>query len=307
MISKNTIQLFNTIDEPIRLTYIEYQTKKIEKLWILQYNVIKDPSWPECNCFQDFYSLSNAIKDECIDQHRFSPDIFIQSVVDDADEKFNKDTLSTTVKLNPIVKKFFEDNTYVVKNQKIIDFACNSGDWSFFATQNQASNVVGLDIRTDNILLANSVKQDFDLTDSQVQFLHGDIHDYTNNTNLCADRDTVFLLGIMYHVHDHYEILKSVSQPNIKHVVIETGIYLNERPTIWWKTESTFERVAGWHQNQQEVLVGYPSIQYLNLIMSLLGFENIAQDTYDINVSRQLLEKFNRPRAIMVYKNVNST
>jgi len=297
--------LRKTIDNPIRLKYIEYHTKEVEKIWVSQYNVIKDNRWPECNCFQDFYSLSDAIKDECINQHNFSPEIFKKSVVNDADRKFNKDRLSFTAKTN-LRAKFLEDNIYVVKNQKIIDFACNSGYCSFFAMQNQASNVVGCDVRTDNILLANSIKQDFELTDSQVRFLHSDIHDYTNNTNLCADRDTVFLLGIMYHVHDHYEILKSVSQSNIKHVVIDTGICLDESPTIRWKTEPTFERISGWHHGQQQILVGLPSIQYFNLTMSLLGFENISQLTYDINSSAQELEEFNLPRAIMIFKNVNS-
>jgi hypothetical protein len=100
--------------------------------------------------------------------------------------------------------------------------------------------------------------------------------------------------------------LKSVSQSNIKHVVIDTGICLDESPTIRWKTEPTFERISGWHHGQQQILVGLPSIQYFNLTMSLLGFENIYQLTYDINSSAQELEEFNLPRAIMIFKNVNS-
>lgn len=301
-LSSHTKSLYQEIIDPIKSQYLEYQIKKIEKIWVSRYKSIKDDGWPECNCFQDFHYLNPNIKDECVNQHNFSPEIFIDSVCADADQKFSP---LESIKFNSNITNFLKNHNDIIKNQKIVDFACNIGKWGFFAVQNQASSVVGVDIRDNNLLLANSIKQDFNLPDCQIRFECSDIHNYKENKRLCADKDTVFLLGILYHIHDHYNILESICQSNIKSVVITTGIYNSDEPVVWWKTEPTFELIAGWQDNQQHILVGYPSIAYLDLLMSNLGFKKIDQDFYDMNVSSQQTYEFDLPRAILLYKNTN--
>jgi hypothetical protein len=36
------------------------------------YKIIKDPSWPDCNTLEDWYALSNSIRQECLQRHNFN-------------------------------------------------------------------------------------------------------------------------------------------------------------------------------------------------------------------------------------------
>lgn len=46
-----------------------------KEFWKNSYEKIKDSSWPNCDSVYDWDDLSQPIKDECVNIHRFSPDI----------------------------------------------------------------------------------------------------------------------------------------------------------------------------------------------------------------------------------------
>lgn len=299
--SDGTKKLISDINDRIKKQYIKYSIEQNEVWWIDRYNLIRDASWPDCLCYQDFYSLPADIQQECIHQHNFSPDIFINSIHVDANANFRPPDF---LKFRPEVQKCLINNIDIIENKKIIDFACYLGTWSFFAADKNCKQVLGVDVREENLQIANSIKKDCAADDQQISFLQSDIHDYKKNSELCSDADTVFLFGIMYHVHDHYEIIKSVCQPTVKHIAIVTGIYENEQPVIWWKKEPTFELISGWENNKNEILVGYPTISYFDLILDMLGFKKIAQDRYSINMSQQKTKEFDKPWAVMIYQRI---
>lgn len=47
------------------------------KAWKISYLAIKDPTWPDCDHWEDFKLLPKHIQDECTNVHKFNPEIYI--------------------------------------------------------------------------------------------------------------------------------------------------------------------------------------------------------------------------------------
>ena len=236
------IELFEKVNQPIRKKLIQYNLNKLEPLWKIKYNEIKDQSWPVCDSIKDFNNLPEYIQKECSTIHGFSPDIWEQNILDDTDEEIVLPYKDSTLKI-------ISDCHDFVAGHDIVDFACNNGKYSFAALTIGANSVVGFDIRDDNILLANAVKTYLKIPDDKAKFVKLDIHDYNNITNICTNKSTALILGVLYHVHDHYEILSAVRQADVTNIIIETNendcILSSKEPLVWWRSEPTFENVAG--------------------------------------------------------------
>lgn len=61
--------LIKTIPENLR------SLPNFDSNWRRSYNAIRDESWPDCNTVDDWDSLPDNIKDECITTHNFSPEL----------------------------------------------------------------------------------------------------------------------------------------------------------------------------------------------------------------------------------------
>jgi 2-polyprenyl-3-methyl-5-hydroxy-6-metoxy-1,4-benzoquinol methylase len=302
-LSDPTLDLVRSVYAPVREKYIDHRVTTQQLAWKQSYDVVKDSSWPDCYTYSDFDLLPERIRVECIEQHGFSPEIFKQSIVADADAHFKIDQAFA---LNPYLVEFLNLRPDVVHDKKIIDIGCNFGYWSMFAYNNHCANVLGVDVRPENISIATLMQQQLAIPDTHMNFVQGDIHQHAQTAQLCADRDTVFLLGVMYHVHDHYDILKSLSQPGVNSLVIMTReadqVIDSDMPLIWWKHEPAFELVAGFHEDRDTVLVGYPNTVWFDLVMAELGFARTASTRYHEFISQQRTHEFKQFTSIFLYE-----
>lgn len=270
--------------------------------FVSSYQEIKDESWPCCSTYEDFDDLPDHIRQECINEHNFAPEIFLKSIKQDADRilpDFRQNFLSGR---EPVVE-MLNKNINLLKNKRIIDFACNSGFYTFFAAENKCKHVIGVDVREDNILIANTIRKTTKYQNlPNLDFQIGDLHNHENNLRLCHEADVILLFGILYHVHDHYDILRSTCLPNVETVLIETSIHIDVNPTMSWKIEPTFELIAGCLNDQTKIPVGYPSVSYLDMIMDLLGYYRSYHAYHDIYISASMADKFKMPRACLIYQ-----
>ena len=294
-LSEHTKNLFTQIYKPIFEQYTNFYYNNLESKFVAQYNVIKDPTWPDCTAYSKFDKLPEAIKQECVDVHNFSPQIYYESVKRD----FGTYHTQTHVTMNDTIAEFILKNIDVIENKNVIDFACKDGAVSCLASLYKAHSVLGMDVRQDNIDIACSIRQDLQL---DINFVLSNLHDYETNKILCKDKDTALLFGIMYHVHDHVDIIDSIFCNNVKNIIIESGIYENEQPLIWWKTEPTFELRSGWHDSKNEIIVGFPTISWFDLIANYYGYTKINQVTYNMPSSKNSPNDYPGPRAILLYK-----
>ena len=305
-LSESTLSSIRSVYAPLRKQYIDFYLNAQESAWAQSYNVIKDSSWPECNGYKDFDLLPDYIKIECADIHQFSPEILKQAITSDADRFFQ---IGNEYVLDQELLEVLNQNLDIIQNKKIIDIGCNFGHWSIFAHHNHCSNVLGVDIRKENIDIASLLQQQLEIPNTKMKFDLCDVHQHDRISQLCVDRDTVFLLGVMYHVHDHYDILKSLCQSNVKNIVImnreSTEIIDSDMPLIWWKYEPTFELLAGFYENQTKALVGYPHPAWIDLTMNELGFSKKSYKRYHkFTSTQQEIEKFKQFTSIFLYERV---
>lgn len=286
------------LNQKLRPVYINDRIANGVDHFIGRYQKIKDESWPCCNGYEDFYTLPEHIKQECVIEHKFSPEIFFKSIEQDA----NYHMPNHLHCLAPVIK-MLNQNVNLLTNNRIIDFACKWGVYSFFAADNTDRALTGIDVRDDNILIANTIQQTTKYKNcDNLNFQIGDMHNYENNIRLCSNTDVIFLFGILYHVHDHYDILRSTCLSNVKTVFIETGIHNDIDPTIFWKIEPTFEMNSGYIDGKVNIPVGYPSVSYLDIIMNSLGYHQTYHAQHHVSISASMTNEFMMPRACLVYQ-----
>lgn len=266
-----------------------------QQSWANSYNNIKDAAWPECNSFRDFCNLPEHVQQECKQQHQFCPEMFLSRLTTEAEQQFDESLI--VQKQKPELEKVLLDNLHIIKNKKVIDFACNDGRWSVFSLLHQCADIVGVDARHENIATAAAIKKSSFEFDNNINFILGDIHNTKHNRQLCADRDTVFLFGIMYHVYNHNKIIESICQPSVKHVVIESRVIESTTPTVEWMVEPTHNRGLAWNGNNTELLIGIPSVAFLDVVFEQLGYKKTLEQRYVRQVSDP-----GRNRAILLYE-----
>ena len=302
-LSDSTKKLINNINHPIRLQYEEFFYRKSEDKFIEQYKIISDDSWPDCSSYVDFTNLPVHIKTECETVHNFSPDKYLKAIQNDSKDLYKQKEYATT---NDYIGSFLLRHKSIFQDKHIVDFACKYGEYSFLALLNGASSVLAIDVREDNIKVAKSIKEDLSISDTAIDFVVSNIHDHQKNKTLCNNCNTAFLLGIMYHIHDHVDVINSIFDNNVENIVIESGIFDHEKPIIWWKEEPTFEPMSGWHNYKNTIIVGYPTVSWFDLLANHYGYYKVDQQLYNCCVSINHPTEFTRPRAILLYqKNSN--
>lgn len=80
--------------------------------FIQSYNIIKNQSWPMCHTLDDWYSLPQAIRNECAQQHNFSPEII-------ANDKQTYEVIdSNGVKVILAPEWFFQESAVIPLSKK---------------------------------------------------------------------------------------------------------------------------------------------------------------------------------------------
>lgn len=277
-----------------------------EQHQIDSYNRIKDPSWPDCVNYQDLCNLPQHISEECRQQHGFDFSIFnVDNIDRERWENYQsgKWPVWELVRYKHVIldiKSYFKDKT-------VLDFAGHAGIISLMALHVGAKFVTATNVRPKYVNLANRMLQ---LSDFKNKFSTAvaDIHDYENNTRICQNVDTVLLYGIMYHVHDHCQILDSIAEAKPKNIIIDTlvpnTIIDNPTPSAEWSIENTDRSWNGWMENVSHVAIGKPNAAWFEMYMKLKNYKKVYENKYYANHVAEL--EFPDPRrSIMVFESLN--
>lgn len=278
-------------------------TDEGEQFQIASYNNIKDPSWPVCHSYQDLKNLPDHIIDECKNVHGF--DFLIYNEKDITPERWQSYNngrwpVWELVRYKHVIleiQQYFKDKT-------IVDFAAHAGIISLMALHVGAKFATVTNVREEYVRLAAKM---LSLSTVAEKFTasYADIHDYKNNTKLCQGVDTVLLYGIMYHVHDHCEILDSVVQAQPEHIVIDTFVpnSIINQPTalMQWTVEPTEVVWNGWLNNQKFVTVGQPNYAWFKLYLEQKNYRSVHYKNYYCNGVNSLAAPENQ-RSIMVFE-----
>ena len=126
--SESSQKLINAAYDSFKEQSVNMHFEKLQDSWEEDYNIIKAEGWPVCKTYKDFDVLPEEIKKECVEVHKFSPDIYYKAIVDEFNAKFN---FKSSAELPGYKESFLASHPEMLKNKKIIDLACNFGYWSF--------------------------------------------------------------------------------------------------------------------------------------------------------------------------------
>lgn len=271
------------------------------------YNLIKADAWPDINSIDDFLNLPKEIIDECNHTHKFHPDIWYDPDLnyhtwqEYTDWNYNIATITRT-------KHLILDNLDIIENKNIVDFSAAVCFTSSVCLFNNANHVVFTEIRKENYDLAIEHLSIMNYPTTKYQGYLADIHNYTQNTDICRNKDTVIIAGILYHVHDHYNILESVANAKVNAIIIDTKHYndivYSSTPLIYWclEDEGKVDTIGGWYNNQDNIFVGYPNLAWLVSCMQNLGYEIFSQVVYKYDVSDYFNNAQEEIRSVQVFK-----
>jgi 2-polyprenyl-3-methyl-5-hydroxy-6-metoxy-1,4-benzoquinol methylase len=247
--------------------------------------------------------LPRHIIDECRDVHDF--DFFIfekEHITHEQWKNYNGGGEYPVTELIKFKNTVLDLSEYIY-DKNIVDFACHAGLTSLVCLHNGARSVVATNVREEFVNLANECMS---LSEFKNQFIAitADIHDYKINTKLSANCDTVLLYGIMYHVHDHVEIIESIVKSTPRYIIFDTDLDHSTkddpRPLISWKTENSSFALAGYYNNYKTVPIGAPNESWFDLIMTSFQYKLVRNQRYDCAAPGKF--DITLSRSVMVYE-----
>lgn len=112
-------------------------------------------------------------------------------------------------RLDERYKRIIKPHIKFIKDKTILDLGCYNGRWSYAALKNGAKYVIGVDGR-NNIILK----------DDKFKFIQSDVF----NINIEEKIDTIFCLGLFYHIIDHFRFFEIMDSFNPETIILDTHL-----------------------------------------------------------------------------------
>jgi len=169
-------------------------------------------------------------------------------------------------------KRIIDANLDIIQDKKIIDIASNNGRWSFAAVEAGAQLVHSIEGRIDKVAEAKAHFKRLDVND-KIRTNTGDLYNWLYD-NQRINVDTIFCLGIFYHITDHYHLLKLMARTNAKSIIIDSGFVRSFKNMVHIQAENPklHRNALPEFEDQEQELVGFISLGMLIQLSWNLGY-----------------------------------
>lgn len=177
-------------------------------------------------------------------------------------------------RLNQRRRSIIEPFVEQINEATILDLGCHDGRWSYAMAAAGARSVVGIEGRQE-LIDRFSMFPDGDAK-SKVSLVCGDVFD---ELDVMVSRgqtfDVVAILGVFYHVMDHFRLLQLVRQLEPKLVIIDSEFIEADNAMIQLVKESTDNVLNSIPQieGQGKAIIGIPSKRALESMSEALAYE----------------------------------
>lgn len=172
----------------------------------------------------------------------------------------------------------FEVTDQYVKDQAILDLGCHTGFLSYIAKLKGAKSVHGVNAREFPIAVANYAFSQLNQTD--YKFEVGDIENLDYLKQICENKDTVILTGVLEHLRNPYALLDVISNSSVKHLIFESYVFSESgEPALQYYKQSTNSDFTVYEKNKPVALGCTPNTRWIETVLYHLGWR-IEQ--YDI-------------------------
>lgn len=164
-----------------------------------------------------------------------------------------------------------------IRHKRVLDVACHLGYLTLFCLHNEAAFVTATNIRSRELSIAQEVLA---LTyHTNYALLLSDLNDETCFRDLCNQHDTILFSGIIYHISNHYEKLKSIYQSSADTLIIE-----GKQPDILgccvqWMHESSDDPCNAFDKNKSTAFVGMPTNTWVESALIDIGWSIVYNET----------------------------
>lgn len=164
-------------------------------------------------------------------------------------------------RLNERHKRIIDANAIHVEGKTILDLACANGRWTWAAANAGAAKVLGIEGRADKVAEARALIERQGMAD-KCRFECCDMYDWLYSAETNEKFNTIFCLGVYYHVLDHYMLIRLMAKREPDVIIIDSTFIRSfellvdvhtENPTLWTSALPSF---AG----QKQQLVGRVSL-----------------------------------------------
>ena len=159
-----------------------------------------------------------------------------------------------------------------IRGKRVLDLAAHDGHWSWAALQSGASFVRAVEGRPELVERARSIFEDSGIDRERWEISAGDIFDVLENT---SERfDTIFCLGVFYHILDHHRLLRLMARLKPEAIILDTAATPESKPLIRLLRERTAESVNAIprEEGQTEAVIGTVSRGGIVLLAEEVGY-----------------------------------
>lgn len=174
------------------------------------------------------------------------------------------------------------DNPQLINNQIILELGPGHGHFSRIMSLMNAKQVVALEGHIDHFNKFEERRKKDGIVDSKIKLIHGyynEISERFKNEYL----DTIFFAGSFYHIHNHFDFLKTIYNLKASNLILETATldprielkvveYLSEKTSNIWNAAN---------QDGSPAVVGIPSQSAVEFFLSHAGWSITKKYDYE--------------------------
>lgn len=163
-------------------------------------------------------------------------------------------------RLNERHKRIIDANIDAIADKTIIDLAASNGRWSYAAIRAGAKNVLSIEGRPDRADQSRKFFDQLGVAD-RIEADTGDMYAWLQS-KATVEFDTVFCLGIFYHVMDHYMLMRLIADLHPKTIIIDSGFVRSFRNSVRIISENPnlYSNALSVHDGQSKEVVGVVSL-----------------------------------------------
>lgn len=169
-----------------------------------------------------------------------------------------------------------------ITNKKVLDVACHLGYISLFCLHNGCSFVTGTNVREKELAIGREI---IDIAGyKNYRLIFSDLNNLDEFSKLCSEHETVIFSGIIYHIQNHYEILKKVYESSARTMIIEglqPSNFVDNLPVIYWKKENTLESTNAFDANKKSCFIGIPTQEWVINAAIDIGWNIVYNETIE--------------------------
>lgn len=114
------------------------------------------------------------------------------------------------------------ENLAHIRGRRVLDLGSHDGRWSFAALASGASHVIGIEPRRELVKAAERNLLESGIPRERFEFHVGDALETI--IRLGPDVDTVFVFGVLYHVHYHVALVRELWKTGASIVLVDTHV-----------------------------------------------------------------------------------